>query len=176
MPHDAVLERTLAFDPAGLSAREARRFVRRLLVEAGHPDWVEAAELAVSEVVTNVVLHAHTTFELTVRLAADHVRVEVLDRNPVLPRQRGYDDEATTGRGMTLVEAVTDAHGITPLDDGKVVWFCIGASASPDGEDDLLERWDDAGWDVEQTAPPAGDELRTVVLRDMPPTLWLAAR
>ncbi|HWH28797.1 MAG TPA: PAS domain S-box protein [Mycobacteriales bacterium] len=179
MPDDAVLERTIAFDPATLSAREARRFVRSLLLEAGHEQWVESAELAVSEVVTNVVLHAHTTFELTVRLAGDHVRVEVVDRNPVLPRQRAYDDQATTGRGMALVEAITDAHGVTPLPDGKVVWFCVGGNGDGTAGDDLLDRWDDSTWDAEAlpAAPAAaGEEATPVLLKDMPATLWFAVR
>lgn len=176
MPDDAVLERTLAFDPASLSAREARRFVRSLLLEAGRDEWVEAAELAVSEVVTNVVLHAHTPFDLTVRLSDDHVRVEVLDRNPVLPRQRGYDDHSTTGRGMALVGAITDAHGVTPLKDGKVVWFCVGGRSADQDGDDLLDGWDDSGWEVDAAAAAPGERTTAVVLEDMPATLWFAAR
>ncbi|MFP5219040.1 MAG: ATP-binding protein [Actinomycetes bacterium] len=174
MPDDAVLERTLAFDPASLSAREARQFVRSLLLDTGHEEWVDATELAVSEVVTNVVLHAHTRFELSVRLFDDHVRVEVSDHNPVLPRQRGYDDQATTGRGMALVEAITDAHGITPLADGKVVWFCVGGSG--DGADDtLLDRWDDGTWELDPPVPST-ESTTSVLLRRMPATLWFAAR
>jgi PAS domain S-box-containing protein len=179
VPDDAVLERTCALDPASLSAREARRFVRALLEESGRQEWAEAAELAVSEVVTNVVLHAHTGFELTVRLADDHVRVEVLDRNPALPRQRGYDDQATTGRGMTLVESVTDAHGVHALgSDGKVVWFCVGGGPGDPTADDLLAGWsDDDGWDVvADSSTPRDETLVDVVLRGMPPALWLAAR
>jgi PAS domain S-box-containing protein len=177
VPDDAVLERTVAFDPATLSAREARRFVRGVLVEAGHEHWVDAAELAVSEVVTNVVLHAHTRFELTVRLSDDHVRVEVRDWNPALPQPRTYDDEATTGRGMALVETVTAASGVQSLGgEGKVVWFCV---ADPDAEadpDELLAAWDDSGWDVEPSPPPPREDLVAVRLPRMPPTLWLAAR
>lgn len=181
MTSDALLERTRAFDPAGLSARAARQFVRELLTEAGRPEWVDATELAVSEVVTNVVLHAHTSFDLTVRLTAEHVRVEVRDLNPSLPRQRDYEEEATTGRGMALVEAVTDQHGITSLGaDGKVVWFCVGAAGPAASPEHLLGQWgEDQGWDVELgegAAVPARARLVPVRLERMPPTLWLAAR
>ena len=176
MPDDAVLERTVAFDPATLSAREARRFVRGVLHEAGREEWVDAAELAVSEVVTNVVLHAHTPFELTVRLTEDHARVEVRDWNPALPQQRSYDDEATTGRGMALVETVTTASGVQSLGgEGKVVWFCVADPSDAD-PDDLLAGWDDAGWDVEPPPEPAREDLADVLLPRLPPTLWLAAR
>jgi PAS domain S-box-containing protein len=192
VPDDAVLERTLAFDPALISAREARRFVRGVLEEGGRTEWVDAAELAVSEVVTNVVLHAHTAFTLTVRLTGDHVRVEVRDENPALPQQRSYDDEATTGRGMALVETVTDAHGVQALGgEGKVVWFCVGSAGDDVDPEDLLAAWDDDGWDVTgldeglseadareaAAAPdPAEEPVVTVRLLRMPPTLWLVTR
>lgn len=178
MADDTVLERRCALDPAGLSAREARVFLRDLLVEAGREDWLDAAQLAVSEVVANVVLHAHTRFELTARLQADHLRVEVLDHNPALPTQRSYDEQATTGRGMELVAAVTSAHGVQSLGaDGKIVWFCVGGGPTEEpSADDLLDMWDEGGWD---SAPAAPDRVGTrlpVVLRNMPVTLWLAAR
>jgi PAS domain S-box-containing protein len=183
VPDDAVLERTRAFDPAILSAREARRFVRAILREAGREGWAEAAELAVSEVVTNVVLHAHTPFDLTVRLLEDHARVEVRDRNPALPTQRDYDTQATTGRGMALVDAVTDAHGITALGaEGKVVWFCVGTPAEDASPEDLLHAWgaDADGWQVEEAAAVTAARAETPVvlvrLERMPPTLWLAVR
>src|SRR5688500_7812371 len=70
-----VIERTCALDPVALSAREARAFVRQLLDEAGHPEWVDASDLAVSEVVTNAVLHAHTPVEVTARVDDDGLRV-----------------------------------------------------------------------------------------------------
>ena len=42
----------------------SRRHVRRVLEEAGHEQWLDAAQLAVSEVASNAVLHAHTEFEV----------------------------------------------------------------------------------------------------------------
>ena len=159
------------------SAGDARRFVRGRLAAAGHEDWSDAASLAASELVTNAVLHAHTEVELAVVTAADHVRIEVRDDNPVLPAARSYDDHATTGRGLELVAAVSDSHGVESLGQaGKVVWCCI----SDDGTDDAGERpsasWDDA---VEVRQAPPQDVVPgtvTVVLQRMPATLWLAAR
>lgn len=166
MPDPAVLERSCALDPATLSAREARRFVRSLLVDAGRQEWLDAAELAVSEIVTNVVLHAHTPFELTARLAEDHLRVEVRDGNPVLPRQRQYDGEAVTGRGLALVEQVTDAYGVLSMGaQGKVVWFCIGSPAEPSGGGGT--------WTVDRAGGP---EVVAVRLPGLPLELWRAAR
>ena len=176
MPDETLLERQCALDPAGLSAREARRFVGELLREAGREEWLDAAQLAVSEVVTNVVLHAHTSFTVTARLTTDHVRVEVRDHNPTLPAQRSYDEQATTGRGMELVAAVTSSHGVQSLGvEGKVVWFCVGSPADDPSAEDLLDTWDEGSWEAEGV--PVEEEPGTpVVLRAMPVTLWLAAR
>ncbi len=88
MAADAPLRRALPLPAVPKSAGDARRFVRGLLVDAGHEAWNEAASLAVSELVTNAVLHAHTEVELTVVTGRDHVRIEVRDDNPVLPSSR----------------------------------------------------------------------------------------
>ena len=71
---------TRTFAPEPVSAREARRFLRAFLVARNREDLTDAAELALSEVVTNAVLHAHTSFDVTAELAEDgELRVEVAD-------------------------------------------------------------------------------------------------
>ena len=60
-------EWTEELEPTSASAGIARRLLRRVLEECGRPQWLDAAELAVSEIVTNGVLHAHTALTLTVR-------------------------------------------------------------------------------------------------------------
>ncbi len=163
-------EQSWELDPAALSARAAREHVHGLLDAAGRPDWVEAAELAVSEVVTNAVLHAHTAIRLWARLDDDGLLVEVHDQNPALPSQRAYDTHATTGRGMDLLAAVTSAHGVRATGTGKAVWFRLADTEQAPAVDLL------AGWDDEPEPAPALPGARTVVLLAMPSTLWLAAR
>jgi PAS domain S-box-containing protein len=176
----AHLERLLSLPGAPRSAGQARSFVRQLLEDAGHEEWMDAATLAVRELVTNGVIHGHTDLELTGRVEDDHVRVEVRDFNPTLPSPRSYDDHATTGRGLELVAAVSQAHGVESLGGaGKIVWFCVGTASQeqdPTG-DELLAEWDDLG-DFTGLDRGAQDETGavTVVLRNMPATLWLAAR
>jgi len=173
-----LLRRTSTFDPVALSARLARRFVRGLLEDAGREVWVEAATLAVTEVVTNAVLHAHTTFDVTAVVTQHQLLVEVLDHNPALPAQRSYAAEATTGRGMDLVSAYTSASGVRPLGaSGKVVWFRIRdepdgqAEAEPAADDPAPESLDDS-----PAQPPAAEAPVEVRLLSLSPALWLAAR
>jgi PAS domain S-box-containing protein len=176
----APLRHVLALPPTPRSAGAARQFVRGLLDEAGQELSIDAAALAVSELVTNAVLHAHSQVELSVVTGPGHVRIEVRDDNPVLPAARSYDDHATTGRGLELVATVSDSHGVESLGStGKVVWCCISAQPPEDARsaDELLGAWDDG---VELSAAPAPPDAVPgavpVVLQRMPATLWLAAR
>jgi anti-sigma regulatory factor (Ser/Thr protein kinase) len=57
---DALVRHVLPAPGDAASAGQRRRFVREVLDEAGRESWSEAASLAVSELVTNAVLHAHT--------------------------------------------------------------------------------------------------------------------
>lgn len=171
----ALLERRATFHAEAASARAARRLLREVLEEAGRPSWSDAGELAVSEIVTNAALHAHTDIDLRIGVYDDEVCVEVRDHNPALPVRRDYDDEATTGRGMGLVALLARSCGVEPLGaDGKVVWFCVGDAPAERDADALLDAWDIDEW-PEATATP-DDDCTTVVLRSMPATLWLSTR
>lgn len=165
----------LRLDPKAQSVGAARRFLREVLRESDRERWSDAAELALSEVVTNGVLHAHTELTVRLRVLHDLLEVEVADGNPALPAQRRTADaEATTGRGLELVAALTRECGVRPEPTGKVVWFTVGddAPAQELTEDELLDAWDvDAFWN------PAADAVGVeVVLKGLPTTLWMAAR
>lgn len=98
--------------------------------------WDEVA-LAVSEVVTNAVVHAGSHVGLRAFVTSTGVRVEVDDNSSHLPVVRRYAASAGTGRGLHLVDACVDAWGVTPTASGKTVWFEIG-------EVDVVHRDTDA--------------------------------
>lgn len=160
------------------SAAQARRFVRETLLDAGRPEWSESAELCCTEIVTNAILHAHTSFTVTARVLDDHVRVEVRDSSPALPIVRGYSEQATTGRGLALVAALSLEHGVSDAGlDGKTVYFTVGSALDEQSDDELLAAWGDADWDLaDLDEPAAGDGCTTVRLLGLPPALWLAGR
>lgn len=112
--------------PESTSAGRARRLVADVLAEAGLAELADVALLLVSETVTNAVLHAATEVELTVVAEDGRLRVEVRDGSSVLPGIRHYDDVATTGRGVGLVEVLAASWGVEPRVDGKTVWFTLG--------------------------------------------------
>lgn len=165
------VERTLSLPPDPASASLARQALRELLHECGQQTWLDAAQLAVTELVTNVVLHAHTPLVVRATCGSE-LRVEVADESPVRPTQREYGEGAMTGRGMGLVAAVTHSHGVisTPS-GGKAVWFVIKDSAGGDATEQP-RAWSDLIDELEQ---PRRQGTMRVLLPQLPPTLWLAA-
>lgn len=100
---------------------------------AQHPRR-DDAQLAVSEVVTNALLHTSATeVEILVTKGAEgSVRVSIRyvgDPFSAVPQR---DPQAVTGRGLLVVQAVTDRWGVVagsdPGDAARVdVWFEVGA-------------------------------------------------
>lgn len=110
---------------------EARRFVSALLEERYHA-VVDAVVLLTSEVVSNAVVHGGSGPTVAVHLSPDRVRVEVSDASPALPVRKHYGLEATTGRGLMLLETMATAWGAEPLERGKRVWFDLEVPAAGD--------------------------------------------
>jgi anti-sigma regulatory factor (Ser/Thr protein kinase) len=105
----------------------ARAFVAQVL-GTGHPG-LERVTLLTSELVTNSVNHSGSrrdggTIAVTVRAAADRVRVEVTDDGaatvPVVCRD---DDLADGGRGLRLVEAYSLIWDYYRDGTRTVTWF-----------------------------------------------------
>lgn len=128
------------------SVQQARRWVVDTIRDIDRPELVETAELAVSELVTNAVLHAEPPIEVRVRGTRRHPRVEVRDgstEQPVVPtRARTEIDPAdldedlllvTFGRGLDIVSRCADAWGAEIEDTGKVVWFSPAAETRENG-------------------------------------------
>jgi anti-sigma regulatory factor (Ser/Thr protein kinase) len=110
----------LPSDPA--ACRRARTAVRAVLAAWDLQHLSHAAELLVSELVGNALLHADGPLELTIERRRDlHCRVE--DGSRQLPRRRtaGLDDEH--GRGLELVHLMSSDWGVEHTSRGKSVWF-----------------------------------------------------
>ena len=169
-----VIERVITLPPEPRSAAAARAFVRAALVEGGQEGWVELAELAVSELVTNGILHAHTPLAVTVQVSASDVTVRVRDDSLQLPAQRHWGASATTGRGLALVASLAAAYGVDAEPDGKTVWFRLDDSLATGGWAAFdLEGWDESVLGSFDQEPV---EATIVGLERVPVLLWLAAQ
>jgi PAS domain S-box-containing protein len=135
------VQQLITLPPAPDSARTARRFVGEVLQAARADAFVDTATLLTSELVTNGIVHAHTELQVLVEATDAWVRVEVVDGDPRLPLRREYDDNASTGRGLEMVELLADAFGVEALEqDGKRVWFRLGVTpGTPTAVDEPAE-------------------------------------
>ncbi|MEU6853099.1 ATP-binding protein [Actinacidiphila alni] len=114
---------------------EVRRLLRQHLRDWGAPGLCDTAELLATELVTNALQHTSQGAVLTAAIVPDEaagqrLRVEVYDaraRRPRVPVQAGTpDDQGTSGRGLFLVQVMSDAWGSRAHGRGKVVWFELG--------------------------------------------------
>lgn len=114
---------------------EARRFVCSALSHR-RQDLVEVAGLLASELATNAVVHAHSSFDVSISESEDHIRIAVSDKAPEMPAflSVGPDDEH--GRGLHLLNQLSSDWGVVERRLGKTIWFdlkCdhVGAPCPP---------------------------------------------
>ena len=94
-------------------------------------DAVDTLLLLTAELVTNAVVHGRSEVTLALTPSPRRVRVSVGDENARLPQRRDADPGALDGRGLVLVEALADRHGIDVSPDGKIVWFDLEITPTP---------------------------------------------
>ncbi|MEU4968634.1 SpoIIE family protein phosphatase [Streptomyces smyrnaeus] len=155
---------TRRFPPRPESVTAARHFARAAL-DGLASQVVDTAELLVSELVTNAVLHARTEVEVSVSRSADRVLVRVGDHLPsrgVVPQERR--PYPSTGLGLVVMEELASRYGVDTGEGRKTVWCELGPadpSAPP------------SSWQA--ATPPAGPH-DAVTLVDLPDALFTASR
>jgi anti-sigma regulatory factor (Ser/Thr protein kinase) len=113
--------------PADVSASpQARRVLAGWLRTWGvADDLVQTAQLCLSELVTNAVIHADTPARVTARLDDERLLVLVQDRGNrgAARRADGHDPTDIAGRGLLMVDALATAWSAEHSADGTTVWF-----------------------------------------------------
>jgi anti-sigma regulatory factor (Ser/Thr protein kinase) len=156
-----------SFEGAAGSVSAARRFVSVTLEAEGADDAAWTAVQIVSELATNAVVHAATSFTVTVIVDYGLVRVAVTDSKPlVAATQRHFSDYTTTGRGLRLVERMSRAWGVDTTQDSKTVWCEIVRAASGGGLDiatdsEVRTATSDDETALPKPAPPSDDQSVT---------------
>ncbi len=157
------------FPPGPEAPGLARRFVRQSLAGQVAATVVEVAQLLVSELVTNAVVHAASAVEVAVAVddAGFVVRVRDADTGPLVSRGGGTElDEG--GRGFILIDRLAHSWGTEHGGGRKTVWFRLSTEDKPPAPSPPRT--------APSALPPTGDAsldraqrmLRTLVLR---PTL-----
>ncbi|WP_405409395.1 ATP-binding protein [Streptomyces decoyicus] len=114
------------FVPAPESVRRARVFAVRTLADWGREGRADDVRLCVSELATNAVEHGTGCchgFSVTMAAEDGAVRVEVHNHSHCRPRLRHPTDDDVSGRGLGIVDMLSDEWGVEERGMvGKVVW------------------------------------------------------
>ncbi|MFJ2216973.1 ATP-binding protein [Streptomyces sp. NPDC101062] len=173
----------LPFVAAPIELHMLRRTVREQLREWNASTLSDEAQLAVTELATNVIKHVGSGAPATLVLepAEDRLRIEMHDtsQSPPTPQPQNCGQEC--GRGMHLLAAMAMGWGATVTATGKAVWCEF--PLSQDGHrlrihraSTVLDTYQDlpgtlSGLNVSR--PPTGEESATHLIADL--LHWLAA-
>jgi hypothetical protein len=111
-----------------VSVLRARRFVCVHLVEHRLLYLVDDVRLVVSELAANAVRHAQSPFTVSLGQADRAVFLSVQDGSPCAPALLAPGMLDTAGRGVSIVDLVSEDWGVTPAPGGgKSVWASFSA-------------------------------------------------
>ncbi len=164
---------TLVLPAHPSSVGAARRAVRAVLTQGRRDDLAETAQLLVSELVTNALVHAGTAIDLHAFVGGEGLRVEVSDGSLQEPVPRRYATTAGTGRGLQLIQQLVDRWGTVTHPDGKTVWFELD---SGDRLDEIVSVADTLLAGPAAPADTTGTDVIDVVLLNVPLLLHVAWR
>ena len=115
------VERLLPAQP--MSVPLARSWARGWLVDSPVPsERRDVARLVLSELVTNAVRQGDGAVRVTLEVADDSLLIEVFDSGHRLPTLSESAVDSPGGRGLHLVDTVSDEWGVREDLDGKAVW------------------------------------------------------
>ena len=146
----------LATGPA--APAEARRRVRDAIRSWQVPVDLDAALLLTSELVTNAIRHeagqGAQPVVLAIASSRGRLRVDVHDTSRSLPAVAEVPADAETGRGLLLVETLSDEWGFYRTPVGKAVYFTLAFEPDNADKPDKPDKPDKA--DQPDEAPAAG--------------------
>ncbi|MGW3318567.1 SpoIIE family protein phosphatase [Streptomyces fungicidicus] len=132
-PGGRLRQRVTPGDPEALAG--ARRMIRTAVGAWGAGDRADEIELVADEMITNVLMHTEGAAVVTLRALTGgepRVRVEVEDTSSALPRRREAGESGVSGRGLLLIETLTDVWGVEARGGGKCVWCEFVVENEPD--------------------------------------------
>jgi anti-sigma regulatory factor (Ser/Thr protein kinase) len=120
--HPPMYDCTFSLMPTVESVRFSRKIVRGALARFD-TDFVEAAAILTDELVANAIRHGEPPIVLDVKSDEDRLTVSVTDGGPGAPIPVIADPDAESGRGLMVIEKLSDTWGVSDLPKGKCVWF-----------------------------------------------------
>lgn len=116
------------FDPHPGRVAGLRRVARSVLESREAPEGViDSVTVIVSELLSNAIKHGRGRISMRLTLVAgDRLYVEAVGENKVVARVAPPDMNAETGRGLAIVEALSDVWGVSL--DGRTTWAMVRLS------------------------------------------------
>lgn len=124
LPEDRHVSATLP--PDARAARAARQFLSRACEDWATPQHLSTGPLVVSELVANAVEHTDGPVDVHLAEHDGELRIGVRDHADRPPVTRDEDPDATSGRGLRIVQSLSRATGALPAaGGGKLVWAVL---------------------------------------------------
>lgn len=104
---------------------EARHMIRAAVQAWSTGERADDIELVAGELINNSLIHTGGAALVTLRMLTGserRLRVEVEDGSSALPHRREAGESGLSGRGLLLVDQLTDVWGVESRGSGKSVW------------------------------------------------------
>lgn len=103
---------------------KARHMANEILTTWGFGDQADDVILVVGELLGNAISHGAPPIRLSLWATESHLCVRVTDHGTGTPRALDLGLDAVHGRGLPIVAALADDHGVIPLPNGpgKTIW------------------------------------------------------
>jgi hypothetical protein len=132
---DSRMRLSLELEPVVGAARRSRELITEACARWDQPELAGLACIVVTEMVNNVVAHAHTPMTVLLAPRGDTMSVAVRDHSTNVPRFTGpVAPTSYGGRGLLLIDSVAERWGSLELADGKVVWAVLEAEDEAPGQ------------------------------------------
>jgi hypothetical protein len=123
---------SLDLEPVVGAARRSRELITEACARWDLPELAGPGHIVVTEMVNNVVAHAHTAMTVLLARHGDTMSVAVRDHSVSVPHFTGpVAPTSYGGRGLLLIDSVAERWGSLALAGGKVVWAVLQDEEKP---------------------------------------------
>jgi len=130
VPNRSSSKSMVVYDRHAASVGEARSWIDAFLADRAIEDTVrDDAQLVVSELVTNALIHGAGALVLRASVTGGAVQVSVTDSGDDLPEVLPLDPSRIGGLGLIVVDRVASEWGVAPFPGGKTVWAALTLSS-----------------------------------------------
>ena len=125
---ESIQPRRLRLASAVTAPRQARDFLAAACADWQAEQFIEAGSLAVSELVSNAVLHAGTDLDLILGFSGGRLSMRVRDGSRLMPEPATARPSGAGGHGLDIVARIAESWGVDPDPaGGKSVWCVLRA-------------------------------------------------